>query len=196
MKVAVVGAYGAGKSTLASRIAERAGLPIARGTPMRDPAGGPTKPLADAEPAELIQLVVRRYVERVEVEARNPRGFVSDGSLLHEWVYATVRFAVGTHPVAGVDLASANRTSSPYAEVVAALGPEIAERAARAYDLVVHLPVEFPLNDVVQPISEPFRDLSDALMLRTLAAFGVTVHTITGPVDARLSALADLMSKT
>lgn len=196
MRVAVVGAYGAGKSTLAARFAEQAGLPVAHGTPMRDPAGGPPKPLADADPAELIQLVVRRYAERVEAEARNPQGFVSDGSLLHEWVYATVRLAVGTHPAAGVDLALANDAGDPHAEVVAALGREIVQRAAQSYDRVVHLPVEFALTDVVKPISEPFRDLSDELMMRTFAVAGVTVHPITGAVDARLSALADLVSKT
>src|SRR5437764_779912 len=98
MRIAVVGTYGAGKTTLVSRFAELTGLPRAHGTPRRDPAGRTPKALEDVDPAELIQLVVRRYAERVAAETRHRTGFVSDGSLLHEWVYASVRLAVGMHP--------------------------------------------------------------------------------------------------
>ena len=190
MKVAVVGAYGNGKTTVVSRLAGLTRLPMAHGTPMRNPAGGAPKSLEDTEPAELIQLVVRRYAERVQAETAATRGFISDGSLLHEWVYATVRLAVGMHPPAGAVLEPGG--DDPYAKVVAALGPEIARRAAQAYDLVVHLPVEFPLHDEVKPISERFRVLSDELLLATFAAESVPVHTITGTVDARLAAFAEL----
>ncbi|MGH3469953.1 MAG: hypothetical protein ACRDQF_19715, partial [Thermocrispum sp.] len=150
-----------------------------------------SKTLEEADPAELIQLVVRRYAERVEAETRHQGGFVSDGSLLHEWVYASVRLAVGMHPAPRAELDGLVR--DPYAQVIATLGPEIARRAARAYDLVVHLPIEFELNDRVKPISERFRVLSDLLMLRAFADAGRTVYSVTGTVDARLSQLADLV---
>ncbi|MFD5795476.1 AAA family ATPase [Streptomyces diastatochromogenes] len=193
MRIAVVGAYGAGKTTLITAATARTGLPAAHGTPMRDPLGSRPKPLEEATEPELVQLVVRRHAERLLAEAAQPKGFLSDGSLLHEWVYATVRLAVGLHP--GDDRepqAVTAGSDNPYRQVLDHLGREILHRALDSYDLFVHLPVAFPLRDEQPPISEHFRALSDRLLLDTLRTAGATVHTVTGGPEARLDALLDL----
>ncbi|MEY9214398.1 AAA family ATPase [Thermobifida halotolerans] len=195
MRLAVVGAYGAGKTTLISEFAKSSRLPAVHGSPMRDPAGVRPKSLEEVTPAELVQLVVRRFTERAVEEALHFSGFVSDGSLLHEWVYATVRLAVGLHPAPGTALGAPSAEVLPYAEIVEALGREVRRRAFATYDVFVHLPVEFPLTDPVKPISEHFRVLSDRLLLEELRTAGVTVHTVTGPVEERLSALARLVDR-
>ena len=203
-KIAVVGAYGAGKTSLIHAFSQldRFGLmPAVRGTPMRDPAGSTPRPLEEATEAQLVQLVTRRYVERAVGEAVQPDGFLSDGSLLHEWVYATVRLAVGMHPEAEARPVmerggSARRSQSRgavYAEVLEEIGHEIRKRALATYDAFVHLPVEFPLNDPVRPISEHFRVLSDQLLLEELHGSGATVHTLSGPLEKRLTGLADIV---
>ena len=192
MKLAIVGAYGAGKTTLISRAGALLGLRAVHGTPMRDPRGGAPTSLEDASAPELIQLVVRRYTERLLSEAASPDGFLSDGSLLHEWTYATVRLALGLHPADDATLDLSRLT--PYQEVLERLGPEIAHRTAAAYDEVVHLPVEFPLTDRKPPISEHFRAISDQLLLDTLRSTGTAVRAITGPIDDRVSALAALVA--
>ncbi|MFJ4778275.1 AAA family ATPase [Streptomyces sp. NPDC088762] len=192
LRIAVVGAYGAGKTTLIRAAGTATGLPSAHGTPMRDPAGSVPKPLEEATEPELVQLVVRRLTERVLAEAAKPGSFLSDGSLLHEWVYATVRLAVGLHPGPEVPYEAVGAAEGPYQEVLAHLGREILLRALAGYDTFVHLPVEFPLGDAVPPISETFRRLSDRLLLDTLEQAGVTVHTVTGPLDERLAALTAL----
>lgn len=184
---------GDGHVTAVTAAFSLSGLPVVHGTPMRDPAGSAPKALADTGTVELIQLVVRRHAERVDGEARHRHGFVSDGSLLHEWVYATVRLELGPHPPAEARLRRAD--SAPYADVIATLGAEITRRAVAAYDLVVHLPVEFPLTDPVKPVSERFRALSDELLLRTFAEAGVTVHPVTGSVPARLSRIVGLCAE-
>jgi len=192
VKLAVVGAYGAGKTTLIREFTKSGCLPAVHGSPMRDPAGSRPKALEEVTPAELVQLVVRRYTERSVEEALHPSGFVSDGSLLHEWVYASVRLSVGLHPVPGTALTPPAPELLPYAEVVEALGQEVKQRAFATYDAFVHLPVEFPLNDAVKPISEHFRVLSDQLLLDELKAAGVTVFTLTGSVAERVAALSEL----
>lgn len=194
MRIAVVGAYGAGKTTLITAATARIGLPAAHGTPMRDPAGSRPKPLEQTTEPELIQLVVRRHAERLLAEAAHPGGFLSDGSLLHEWVYATVRLAVGLHP--GGDRNPQVVTAdpdSPYRSVLDHLGREFVQRAVTSYDAFVHLPVEFPLHDDPPPISEHFRTLSDRLLLTTLHATGIPVLTATGPLESRLHTLLTLI---
>ncbi|GGZ58139.1 hypothetical protein GCM10010371_17070 [Streptomyces subrutilus] len=192
-KIAVVGAYGAGKTSLIHAAGAATGLPSAHGTPMRDPAGGAAKPLEEATEPELVQLVVRRLTERVLAEAALPGAFLSDGSLLHEWVYATVRLAVGLHPGPDVPYEAVRAGAGPYREVLDHLGREVLHRALSGYDAFVHLPVEFPLGDPVPPISEHFRALSDRLLLDTLERAGATVHTVTGPPPQRLAALTALI---
>jgi hypothetical protein len=197
VRIAVVGAYGAGKTTLITAATARTGLPAAHGTPMRDPLGSRPKPLEEATEPELVQLVVRRHAERLLAEAAHPKGFLSDGSLLHEWVYATVRLAVGLHPGAdtgpGIPAAA---PGTPYRDVLDHLGREFLHRALASYDVFVHLPVEFPLGDEPPPISEHFRALSDRLLLDTLAAAGADVHILTGGVDERLDGLIGLARPT
>ncbi|OON81076.1 AAA family ATPase [Streptomyces tsukubensis] len=193
MRIALVGAYGAGKTTLISAATARVGLPAAHGTPMRDPVGSrrPTS-LEEATEPELIQLVVRRHAERLLAEAAYPKGFISDGSLLHEWVYATVRLAVGLHPRIGQDVEAGPGTGDLYRTVLDHLGREFLHRALTSYDVFVHLPVEFPLHDDTPPIAEHFRVLSDRLLLDTLHAAGAPVRTVSGPLDDRLAALVAL----
>jgi hypothetical protein len=203
-KLAVVGAYGAGKTSLIHAFGrlDRFGLmPAVRGTPMRDPAGSTPRPLEEATEAQLVQLVTRRYVERAVGEAAHPDGFLSDGSLLHEWVYATVRLAVGMHPEAEVQPVMkradgghrARGGTAVHAEVLEEIGHEIRQRALATYDAFVHLPIEFPLNDPVKPISEHFRVLSDRLLLEHLHDSGATVHTLSGPLEKRVMGLADIV---
>ncbi|WP_406145806.1 AAA family ATPase [Streptomyces sp. NBC_01012] len=196
MRIALVGAYGAGKTTLISAATARVGLPAAHGTPMRDPVGSrrPTS-LEEATEPELVQLVVRRHAERLLAEAAYPKGFLSDGSLLHEWIYATVRLAVGLHPGAGQDVrdvVAGVGDGDPYRTVLDHLGREFLHRALTSYDVFVHLPVEFPLHDGTPPVAEHFRALSDRLLLDTLHAAGAPVRTVSGPLDDRLAALVAL----
>lgn len=193
MRIAVVGAYGAGKTTLITAATPRTGLPAAHGTPMRDPLGSRPKTLEEATEPELLQLVVRRHAERLLAEAAHPEGFLSDGSFLHEWVYATVRLAVGLHPGPDQGIqAVAAASDTPYGRVLDHLGREFLHRALDSYDLFVHLPVAFPLRDEPPPISENFRALSDRLLLDTLHAAGATVHTVTGSLEERLDTLLGL----
>lgn len=192
MKLAVIGAYGSGKTTLIAAARRTLALPSAHGTPMRDPAGSSPKPLEEATEPELVQLVVRRYAERVLAEAAHPGGFLSDGSVLHEWVYATVRLAVGLHPDDSVPFEAVRSARGPYHEVLAHLGHEVLNRALATYEVYAHLPVAFPLNDAVPPIGERFRTLSDRLLTDTLERAGVSVHTVTGSPAERLATLEEL----
>ncbi|GAA4785970.1 AAA family ATPase [Streptomyces ziwulingensis] len=187
-RVAFVGAYGNGKTTLTTRLAQTTGLPRTHGSAMRDPLGASGKSLEDCGEAELLQLTVRRFTERRVGEALLPRGFLSDGSVLHEWVYATVRLALGRFPDGHACLAAVRRsgTRTAFEEVAHQLGQLALCHAQENYDLVVHLPVEVPLADRPSPISEAFREISDRLLLDELSRADIPVHVVAGGHEERL----------
>lgn len=194
MRIAFVGAYGNGKTTLTTELSERLGLMRTHGSAMRDPAGGARKSLEEASEPELIQLAVRRFTERSVEESRAENGFLSDGSVLHEWVYTTVRLIAGRYPEPTVNLADAPRSprTEPYLEVADQLGLLALEHARLGYDLFVHCPAEIPLRVDPLPISEHFRVLSDTLMLEILEKAGIEVHVVKGGLKNRIAQVLDL----
>lgn len=190
MRIAFVGAYGNGKTTLTKQLSARLGLKRTHGSAMRDPAGSARKALEETTEPELIQLAVRRFTERAAEEAiaELDGGFLSDGSALHEWVYSKVRLAVGRYPEPTATLLDADQpATTAYEEVVDHLGLLAREHARASYDLVVHCPVEFPLSDDPMPISERFRTLSDHLMLDIVRKTGLPLHIVTGSLEDRIA---------
>jgi hypothetical protein len=192
-RIAVVGAYGNGKTTLTSILSERLRLRRTQGTPMKGPSGITGRSLEECTEPEMIQLVIRRLNERTVGEADGHGGFISDGSVLHEWIYAKVRLAVGLHPAPGAMVADApgcQRTAA-YKEVVDQIGFLAKEHARSAYDCFIHVPAEVPLAESPRPISEYFRTLSDRLLLDVLPSLGLPVSMVSGGVDERIAQALD-----
>lgn len=191
MRVAVSGTYGAGKSTLARVVAERMEMPLVGARGMRDFLAEhfPGKTLIECEPAELIELGLRRFEERVATEAAAGNCFVSDGSTLNEWAYGHGRRKLGIHPTDGAirDVSAARRVE--FDMVLAHMGRVFRDHAARSYDLVIHLPIEFPLNtDGHRPVSVEYRALTNDLLELAPAELGVRIIRVGGSVEERAAA--------
>ncbi|GAB2774783.1 AAA family ATPase [Streptomyces daliensis] len=187
-RIAVVGAYGSGKTTLSTALSHLTGLPRTHGSPMREPIGGEGHSVHNWTDGQLMQLTVNRYAERLLGEAAHPEGFVSDGSVVHEWTYAKLRLVAGSYPGTDVPLDDRHRSTGTAVLEAAVddIGLLMKHHARTAYDAFVHVPVEFELAPDNRPINENFRRLSDALLLPALAATGVPVHTVTGDLADRL----------
>lgn len=190
MRIAVVGAYGNGKTTLTTKLAETLNIPRVHGTAMKDPWGTAPKSLDDCSDMEVLQLTFRRFAERIAAEEQCGGSFVSDGSTLHEWVYLTVRLAAGRHPEIGH---LPHLQPSTLSKVVEQLGAVIRQRTAYAYDLFVHLPADVPLHEEETSINEQFRRLSDRLMLEILDEMCCPVHIVAGDVEERALQVAHLV---
>lgn len=173
MRLALVGAHGAGKTTLANALQARTGIGGVALSPMRDPRPGESKELVDCTSAESCQLAVRRSWERVRGEALLGDTFISDGSVLHEWAYLLAR--LGDDPVLRA-----------FAEGVAT---DTCTTLAERYDLIVWVPVEFPLPPDA-PITTEFQALLESHLKGWVAASGVPVLTVRGSVSERVSTVA------
>jgi hypothetical protein len=187
-RIAIVGAYGSGKTLLSTALSELTGLPRTHGSAMKEPVAATGTGVHDWTPAQLLQMTVNRYTERVLGESQHPDGFVSDGSVVHEWVYAKVRLVAGSYPVDATPLARRHRPHdvAVLEEAVDQIGLLMKQHAERTYDFLLHVPIEFELARDNRPINENFRRVSDGVLLPALAADGLPVHTIGGSLIERL----------
>jgi hypothetical protein len=75
-----------------------------------------------------------------------------------------------------------------YQQYMDSYGTITKNRAKRLYDAYIHLPVEFDMEqDGHRPVSEPFRRLSDELLIETLDTLQIPYHIVGGSVEERIT---------
>ncbi len=198
LRLAVSGTYSTGKSTLTEALSLATGIPRTHAMTSREILAEiiPGKTVMELDSVELIALGLPRYEERLQNETGRTT-FISDGSLIHEWVYGQARYLTGINPGAGPFLRAVKRTAGirtrrSYRTYLEVYGELVRSQAIQFYDAFVHLPVEFGVHDDGhRPVSEPFRVLSDQLLREAVAATGLPVLVVAGPVRARVEAVID-----
>lgn len=197
--LAISGTYSTGKSTTTEALSIATGIPRTHAMTSREILVDliPGKQVQELNAMELAMLGLRRFEERVHNESSSG-AFISDGSVIHEWIYFEARMRVGINPGAGWTLRAIKAIAGLpikrfYRQYVNAIGVITKDRARRIYDAYVHLPVEFDMKaDGHRPVSEPFRRLSDTLLLETLEELGLPYHVVGGPVEERLRKIIDI----
>jgi len=197
LRIAMSGTYGTGKTTTSHALSNLTGIGRTQAATMREilPAILPGKRLEDCTPFDLYELGIRRLTERVKHEALFRDGFISDGSALHEWVYGRSRIKVGINPNANWFFRSVNKArllpyAIPFKEFNDYYGKMVKVHTAKAYDVFIHLPVEFPIaRDGHRPVSESFRKLSDSYLIEAINEQNIPVVFATGSVEKRLDTL-------
>ncbi|GAA4150980.1 ATP/GTP-binding protein [Leifsonia shinshuensis] len=198
MRIAVSGTYSSGKTTTSIALAHLTGLPRTHAKTMREilPIALPGRRLEDCTVPELFELGMIRYSERAVHESHLPDAFISDGSSLHEWVYGKVRTYVGIHPGREESL-NADLTGEMrfFDQVIDSIGNVVKRHAKNAYDVFIHLPIEFDLvTDGHRPVSERFRSLSDELLLQSLTDLEIPHHIVGGTVAERLRSITKMLA--
>lgn len=199
LRLAISGTYSTGKSTTTEALSIATGLPRTHALTSRELLLDlvPGKTVQELNSIELLQLGLRRFEERVHNEAGDI-SFISDGSVIHEWVYGQARMRTGINPGATAALRVAKSVAGigrkgPYRDYLTVFGEVSKQRAARLYDAYVHLPVEFPMTaDGHRPVSEPFRHLSDEILQETIRELGIPCHVVGGSLHERIERIVDL----
>jgi Response regulator of the LytR/AlgR family len=197
MKIAISGTYSTGKTTTSIALSLLTGIPVTHARTMREilPAAIPGKRLEECGFHELIELGVRRFSERVIAEQKIGSSFVSDGCPLQEWLYGTTRMSTGLNPTESPEKIRMHKLLyatewEVFEETIMALGKTVKEYTKHHYDLIIHLPVEFPFNpDGHRPTSELFRQKSEELLIRTYEELELQVVEFKGSISSRLEAI-------
>lgn len=187
MRIVVSGSYGTGKSTLAKRIAKLTDRPLVAARGMRQFLHDhfDKKSLEDCNFDDLIELGIRRFRERLISETRHANAFVSDGSTLNEWAYGLGRIRYGFSLRAGYQ-PQWQSEQQRFLHVMNRLATVFREHASEAYDLVLHLPPEFPIaQDEHRPLMPAYRSYTDEKLREAYTELGLQFHECTGTIHLR-----------
>ncbi|MBF6212648.1 AAA family ATPase [Nocardia puris] len=199
LKLAISGTFSSGKSTTTEALSIATGLPRTHAKTSRQLLVDlvPGKTVMELNAMELVKLGLRRFEERVHNES-GPGPFISDGGVFHEWVYFEARMRVGINPGATwwfqwIKKAVGFPVKRFYQRYTDTLGDITRARAKRIYDAYVHLPVEFDMEpDGHRPVSEPFRRLSDDLLIAALEDLEIPYRVVGGTIAERVTTIIEL----
>lgn len=174
-RIAILGSFSTGKTTLAEAAAEPLGLPLLPEV-AREVAAEGFQLDKNATPEVETLIFLRQYRN----EMQHPE-FLSDRSLLDVIAYA------------GWVLDNQQRRRE-FALWETCL--EIAEHRLRTqYSQIVYLPIEFGIvSDGLRPMDPEFQLDIDSRIKALLERYSLPHETLTGSVEARVAALTDLVT--
>ncbi|MFI6875011.1 ATP-binding protein [Streptomyces sp. NPDC050400] len=199
LHLAISGTYSSGKSTTTETLSMATGIPRTHAMTSREILLDlvPGKQVQELSAMELTMLGLRRLEERIHNES-GEGAFISDGSVIHEWIYGEARMRVGINPGANLLVRTVKNVAGLpvkrfYRQYMDAYGAVAKARAKRIYDAYVHLPVEFEMKaDGHRPVSEPFRRMSDELLIDTLEELEIPYHVVGGSVRERVERIVEI----
>ena len=173
MKIAISGTYSTGKTTLSVALSLLTGIPVTRARTMREilPAVFPGYSLEQCGTSQLIELGIRRFTERIRAELVLNDAFISDGCALQEWLYGSTRMITGLNPAEKPENVRKWIENHPdewnvFRQSIEAFSKVVKKHVRKNYDVIIHLPVEFPLvKDGHRPTSEIFQFLTKLFFL-------------------------------
>ncbi|EIA18904.1 AAA family ATPase [Listeria fleischmannii] len=202
LNLVISGTYSTGKTTTTTALSIATGIPMINALSAREILTDlyPGRRFQDMNLTELMALGLKRMEERIKAEAELDslqKGFISDGSVLNEWIYGTVRLKIGINPgaaffhqmvkaVLGIPAKSFLKKYMQAYEQVVSLHTE------RTYTHVVHLPIEFEMKkDGHRPVSEKYRQISEVDIRQEFAKYHFPQYEVRGTQEERLEQIID-----
>ena len=202
IRLVISGTYSTGKTTTTTALSIATGIPLINALSAREILISlyPGRRFEDMSSTELMALGLKRFEERIRAETalyKDGGSFISDGSVLNEWIYGTVRMKVGINPgskflhrlskaILGIP------TRNFFKKYLESYGTVAKIHAKEWYTDVIHLPVEFPMDpDRHRPVSEKYRTLSDEAIEDSFKELGFNPKKITGSQTERLEKIID-----
>lgn len=202
MKIAISGTYSTGKTTTTLALSYLTGISKTHAKTMREilPTAYPGKRLEACLPHELIELGIRRFLERCESECQYNNHFISDGCAMQEWIYGTARLKYGLNPNEHILKVKwqkmTNYTSyEVFQKTIETFGLVAKQYVKNNYDVVVHLPIEFAFTpDGHRPVKEKFRSESEKLLLQTYDEWNIKPLFVSGKLEQRLQQIVETLN--
>ncbi|KPG69751.1 AAA family ATPase [Enterococcus sp. RIT-PI-f] len=202
IRLVISGTYSTGKTTTATALSIATGIPLINALSAREILTTlyPSRRFQDMSATELMALGLKRMEERVRAESiayGEGRSFISDGSVLNEWIYGTVRMKIGINPGAAIvhQLVKAVLgfpSRRFFRKYMTAYGQVVNLHAKEWYTDVAHLPIEFEMDsDGHRPVSERYRQLSDQHLIDSFQAIHLEPCFITGNQESRVMQIVD-----
>jgi adenylate kinase family enzyme len=176
-RIAIVGSFSTGKTTVAEVLARRLNVPLLPEV-AREIVELGFKLDKDATPETETLIFMRQYNNELSIDE-----FVGDRSLIDVMAYAG--WVLDNQP--------RRKEFALWEEC-----ERLAERRLRTnYSHVFYLPIEFPIVlDGLRPDDPEFQSEIDERILRLLRTHGVRYETVTGDVGERLDQIETHLSKT
>jgi len=184
VRIAVTGAPGTGRGTVCAALALATGLDCA------SVADELAAPRSDRRLARTVEAAIRGFEQRVDGEARLPGGYVSDGSVLHEWAVAeaTRRTTPRRHWLL-------NPRDLPYRifeeRFLLAQRRIVARYANATYDGFVHLRLP---EEVTEDGDSATRETVDRLLLTALQDSNLPYLVIGGSLEQIVTQVAGMFA--
>lgn len=202
MKIAISGTYSTGKTTTTLALSYLTGIPKTHAKTMREilPIAYPGKRLEMCLPCELIELGIRRFLERCESESQHNNDFISDGCALQEWIYGTARLKYGLNPNEHILKVKwqklANSTGyEVFQKTIESFGLVAKQYVKNNYDVVIHLPLEFAFTpDGHRPVKEKFRSESEKILLYAYKEWDIKPIIVSGKLEQRLQRIVEILN--
>jgi nicotinamide riboside kinase len=177
LRIAIVGSFSTGKTTLAEALARRLDLPLLPET-AREVVELGFKLDKDATPETEALIFLKQYNNEI-----SQREFVGDRSLVDVMAYAG--WVLDNQP--------RSREIALWEEC-----EKLAERRLRVnYSHVFYLPIEFPIVlDGLRPDDPAFQKEIDSRVIRILRAHDIEYQTVTGSVEERLQQIERELGRT
>lgn len=202
IRLVISGTYSTGKTTTTTALSIATGIPLINAQSAREILTDlyPGRRFEDMNATELMALGLKRLEERIREETvlyKDHGSFISDGSVLNEWIYGTVRMKVGINPgskflhrlakaILGIP------AKSFFKSYLSAYGQVANLHARQWYTDAVHLPIEFEMSaDGHRPVSEKYRTLSDLALQDAFTAIGLSPVLAKGSQLDRLKTIID-----
>lgn len=203
IRLVISGTYSTGKTTTATALSIATGIPLVDALSAREILTDlyPQRRFQDMNSTELMALGLKRLEERIREEAllyKNVGSFITDGSILNEWVYGTVRMKVGINPgsefIHRMMKAVLGIISKPFFhKYLNAYGQVTLLHAKQWYTDVIHLPIEFEMNpNGHRPVSEKYRTISDVELQKSFSEIGLKPILIFGSQEERVKKIVEL----
>lgn len=202
MKIAISGTYSTGKTTTTLALSFLTGIPKTHAKTMREilPIAYPGKRLEMCLPHELIELGIRRFLERCESECQYNNHFISDGCAIQEWIYGTTRLKYGLNPNEHIFKVKWQKLANyagyeVFQKTIEAFGLVAKQYVKNNYDVVIHLPIEFAFTpDGHRPVKEKFRSESEKLLLHTYNEWDIKPMIVSGRLERRLQRIVEILN--